>query len=55
MCQREKEIEMRFVDRLFKDEQKRFVVIKNKSGYYESVPEISLPIEGTEIIYQLKT
>ena len=54
MCEMEKNIEIRFVNRLFQDEQKRFAVIKNKGGWFESVPEKSLPIEGTEIIYQLK-
>ena len=42
------------VESLFKNNGQRWAVIQYENGLYDIVPEISLPIENTTIIYQLK-
>jgi hypothetical protein len=56
MClgENEKALAIKFIDNLWKQNQKRCALIKNQSGNYEVVPEISLPIENTITIYTLK-
>jgi len=50
----EKQEAIRFVDNHWRDFGRRCAVIINRGGNIEIVPEKSLPIEDTQIIYQLK-
>ena len=50
----EKATAIKFVDNHWRDFGRRCAVIMNRGGNIEIVPEMSLPIQDTQIIYQLK-
>jgi len=43
------------IEREWRQEGKRWALVKNKSNRLETIPESSLPIDNVEVVYKLKT